>query len=315
MSDNSEGQPGRVVVADALDESAVALLRSHFEVVDVSKDPAKLGEAVATARALLVRSRTKVDAALFEKAPVLEVVGRAGVGVDNIDVLTAHRKGVIVVNAPGAAATSAAELTVGLLIAVARDFGSHIPALKQGQWTKGMNGFELHGRTAGIVGYGRIGREVGKRFRALGMRVIAHDPFVQRTDDGTTLVSFDELLSMSDVISIHATFVNSSEHLFRAETLGKMRKGAVLLNLARGRFVHEGDLLAALESGHLGGAGLDVFEEEPSKNTKLLQHPHVVAVPHIGASTREAQERAGRTVVEDVIRVLKGESPEFPVHV
>ena len=315
MAGKVENGAGRVVVADALDPSAVALLRQSFEVVDVSKEPAKLGDAIGTARGLIVRSRTQVDNALFEKAPRLEVVGRAGVGVDNIDVLAAHRKGVIVVNAPGAAAASVAELTVGLLIAVARDFDQHIPSLKQGRWTKGTNGFELQGRMAGIVGYGRIGREVGKRFRALGMGVQAYDPYVQRTDDGTALVSFDQLLASSDVVSVHAALAGSGEHLFAAETFGKMRKGAVLLNVARGKFVNEGDLLAAIDSGQLYGAGLDVFEDEPPKNQKLLQHPHVVAVPHIGASTSEAQERAGRTVVEDVVRVLRGESPEFPVHV
>lgn len=304
-----------VVVADPIDAGAIEFLGHTLTVVDVSKDPAKLPEALSRAHGLLVRSRTRVDAKLLEAAPALKVVGRAGVGVDNIDVLAAHRKGVLVVNAPGAASTSVAELTVGLMIAVLRNLGSHVPALKGGKWTKGTNGLELSGRTAGLVGYGRIAWEVARRLTALGVRVQAYDPYVSSTSDGTKLVPLDELLATSDLVSLHAASTGTNRHMIDAPAIAAMKKGAVLVNVARGSLVDEAALLAALDSGHLYGAGLDVFEEEPPRNKALLQHPGVVAVPHIGASTREAQLRAGMTVAEDILRVLGGEEPRFPVHV
>ncbi len=315
MTEGNAPKKGKVVIADALDASAIDLLKEHFEVLDVSKEPGRLPEAMAQARGLLVRSRTKVDAALLEKAPALEVIGRAGVGVDNIDVLAAHKRGIVVVNAPGAAAQSVAELTVGLLVAIARDFGSHIPSLKEGKWTKGTNGLELSGRTVGLIGYGRIGREVAKRLRAFGMKIQAYDPYVTKADDGTSLVSLDDLLATSDVVSLHAAAMSGNQYLLDRAAFARMRKGVLILNVARGKLIEEAALIEALESGRVAGAGLDVFEEEPPRNPKLYQHPKVVGVPHIGASTREAQEKAGRTVAEDVLRVLQGETPEFPVHV
>lgn len=315
MAEMASGERAVVVVADPIDAGALEFLRKSVEVRDVSKEPDKLITSLHEAQGLLVRSRTKVDAKLLESADSLKVVGRAGVGVDNIDVLSAHRKGVVVVNAPGAASTSVAELTLGLIIASARNFGAHLPALKSGSWTKGTNGLELEGRTAGLIGYGRIAREVARRLKALGVNVQAYDPYVSSTNDGTKLVQLDELLKTSDIISIHAALTDSNKHMFNAAAFGKMKKGAILVNVARGPLVDEAALVAALDSGHLHGAALDVFEEEPPHNERLLSHPKVVVVPHIGASTGEAQLRAGMTVAEDIVMVLNGEEPRYPVHV
>lgn len=310
---SKKGQRPKIVVADKLDSKALEALAKEAEVVDVSANPAGLVEALKGASGLIVRGRTQVDAKLLEAGRDLQVIARAGVGVDNIDVLAAHRHSILVVNAPAAASNSVAELTMGLVIAAARDLGSHLPALKQGKWTKGTNGMELSGRKIGFIGYGRIGREVAARARAFGMSPQAYDPYVTANRDGTPLVDLDQLLATSDVVSLHAALTDHDRHLIDRASLAKMKRGAILVNVARGPLVDEQALLEALDSGQLAAAALDVFEEEPPKNQKLLLHPKVVATPHIGASTHEAQERAGMTVVQDVLRVLHGESPEYPV--
>jgi D-3-phosphoglycerate dehydrogenase len=303
----------RVIVADPIDAAAVKLLSGEFEVVDVSKTPEKLSEVMPEASAILVRSRTKVNKALIDQGQKLKVIGRAGVGVDNVDLVAAGQRGIVVVNAPAAASTSVAELTVGLLVAVARNFSNHVPSMKQGKWTKGGQGLELLGRTVGFVGYGRIAREVAIRLKGFGMKVQAYDPFLTSTPDGTPLISLDELLKTSDVVSLHANATEANRHMINRDALSKMKKGAIIVNVARGALIDEQALLDALDAGQLAGVALDVFEEEPPKNPKLLAHPLIVATPHIGALTREAQERAGMVVARDVIKVLKGEKPEFPV--
>ncbi len=310
----SEEKP-RVVVADPIEPDALAELSKYAEVFDASREPGTLRPQLELAQGLLVRSRTRVDSRmLMEEAPRLRVIGRAGVGVDNIDVATATRRGIPVVNAPAAATASVAELTMGLLVAVARDFGSQIPAVKAGEWKKAGNGMELSGRTLGFVGYGRIAREVAVRAKAFGMKVQAHDPFLAETPDGTPLLPLDRLLATSDVVSLHANLTPENRHLINATTLARMRKGAILLNVARGALVDEEALLAALESGHLAGAGLDVFEDEPPRRAPLLSHPKVVPLPHIGASTREAQRRAGLVTVGEMAKVLQGRTPQFCVN-
>ncbi len=310
----SEEKP-RVVVADPIEPDALAELSKYAEVFDASREPGTLRPQLELAQGLLVRSRTRVDSRmLMEEAPRLRVIGRAGVGVDNIDVATATRRGIPVVNAPAAATASVAELTMGLLVAVARDFGSQIPAVKAGEWKKAGNGMELSGRTLGFVGYGRIAREVAVRAKAFGMKVQAHDPFLTESPDGTPLLPLDRLLATSDVVSLHANLTPENRHLINATTLARMRKGAILLNVARGALVDEEALLAALESGHLAGAGLDVFEDEPPRRAPLLAHPKVGPLPHIGASTREAQRRAGLVTVEEMAKVLQGRTPQFCVN-
>lgn len=306
--------PPVAIVADPLDKEAVARLGQHARVVDATSGKEALERELPSAQALLVRSRTKVTAEVLEKARALLVIGRAGVGVDNIDVPAASRRGIPVVNAPAAATTSVAELVVGLLVAVARDFGSQVPSSKKGEWKKAGNGVELAGRTVGFVGYGRIAREAGARLKAFGMKVQAYDPYLTSAPDGVPLLPLEELLRSSQVVSLHTPLTPETKGILSAANLAKLPKGAIVLNVARGGLVDEEALLASLEAGHLAGAALDVFEEEPPRNGKLLAHPKVVVTPHIGASTHEAQARAGAVTVEQVLKVLRGETPEFCVN-
>ena len=304
-----------VIVADPLDPEALNLLAGWAQVKDLSKEPQDLPARLGEAQALIVRSRTRVDAEMLSRAPSLRVIGRAGVGVDNIDVEEATRRHIAVVNAPTAATTSVAELTVGLLVAVARDFGVHVPLLKGGSWQRAGQGLELAGRRVGFVGYGRIAREVASRLRAFRMTCCAYDPYVTHPPDETPLIPLDNLLASSDVVSLHASLTPENRHLINRERISRMKKGALLLNVARGALVDEEALLEALGSGQIGGAGLDVFETEPPVRRELLAHPRVVPLPHIGASTREAQRRAGEIVVEEIRRVFAGKKPEYGVNI
>ncbi len=297
-----------VVVADPIDPRAVDRLRAGpCRVLDVSKDPAALRPALADAWALVVRSRTKVTAELIATAPRLEVVARAGVGVDNVDMVAAAGRGIRVVNAPGAATTSVAELTIALYLLLVRGLMPAISSTKAGRWERGAHGRELAGRTIGFVGYGRIAREVARRTSAFGCRAIAFDPFVARTDDGTEMLPLDAVLERADIVSLHAALTPANHHLIGADAFARMKAGAYLVNVARGPLVDEASLLVALRDGKLAGAALDVFEVEPPTNRALLDLPNVVATPHIGAMTAEGQARAGSEIVDEVLRALRGE--------
>ena len=306
--DRSVPEPPLVVVADPIDREAVdRLARGPCRVRDVSKEPAKLAEALGDAWGLIVRSRTKVTADLLAKAPHLKLVARAGVGVDNVDLAATAARGIQVVNAPAAATQSVAELTVACYLLLVRGLYPSIVATKGGKWERGTHGSELAGRTVGFVGYGRIAREVVRRLAGFGVTTIAFDPYVSKTSDGTTLVSLDDLLARADLVSLHAAATPENHHLIDARALGRMKRGAFLINVARGALVDEAAVLAALRSEHLGGAALDVFEVEPPMQPELLAHPRVIATPHLGASTEEAQRRAGADTVDEVLRALRGE--------
>jgi len=297
-----------VVVADPIDREAIARLKSGpCRVVDASGDPASLPGHLAEAWGLIVRSRTKVTAELLAKAPHLELVARAGVGVDNVDLAAASERKVRVVNAPAAATVSVAELSVTLYLLLVRGLVSSISATKGGKWERGTHGRELSGKTVGFIGYGRIAREVARRVAPFGTRCLAFDPFVNHTTDGTEVVSFEKLLAESDIVSVHAALTAENRHLLDAHAFGRMKAGAFLVNVARGALVDEAALLAALASGRLAGAALDVFEVEPPMNRELLAHPNVIPTPHLGASTHEAQQRAGSDTVDEVLRALRGE--------
>jgi D-3-phosphoglycerate dehydrogenase / 2-oxoglutarate reductase len=299
--------PPVVVIADPIAERALEMLRlGPCEVVDVSGDPARLEGAIGTAWGLVVRSRTKVTRSLLEKAPQLKFIARAGVGVDNIDVPAATARGVQVANAPTAATASVAELTLAFLLILSRDLFPKITEVKAGTWKRSDSGRELAGKTVGFVGYGRIAREVVRYLAPMRCQTIAFDPFVTSTTDGTKLRPLDEVLASSDYVSIHAAATPENHHLLNADRFAKMKAGAYLVNVARGALVDEHALLAALNSGHLAGAALDVFEVEPPTNRDLLAHPKVVATPHLGASTHEGQARAGLQVVEETLRALSG---------
>ncbi len=301
-----------VLIAEKLAPSVLEVFGAEFDVhhVDGTDRPA-LFDALAGADALLVRSATRVDAEALTHAPRLKVVARAGVGLDNIDVPAATERGVMVVNAPISNIVSAAEHAVALLLAVAR----HIPAadasLRSGQWRRSaFGGVELSGKTVGVVGLGKIGQLVAQRLAAFGTELIAYDPYVspaRAAQLGIELVDLNELLSRADAISIHLPKTPETLGLIGADQLAKTKPGVLIVNAARGGLVDEQALADAVRSGQVGGAGIDVFGTEPCTASPLFELPRVVVTPHLGASTAEAQDRAGTDVARSVLLALRGE--------
>lgn len=300
--------PPLVVVADPIDRHAVERLRSGpCRVVDASADPSTLAGQLAGAWALIVRSRTKVTADLLRAAPVLALVARAGVGVDNVDMAAAAERGVRVVNAPGAATASVAELTIAFYLLLVRGLYPAVASTKSGRWERSAHGRELAGKTVGFVGYGRIAREVARRLEPFGTATIAYDPYVLSGVDRTEVVPWETLLERADIVSVHAALTRENRHLLDARAFARMKPGAFVVNVARGPLVDEAALLATLKAGRLAGAALDVFEVEPPVNRELLELPNVIATAHIGAMTAEGQARAGAEIVDEVLRALRGE--------
>ena len=289
----------RIVVADDLPVSALDLLRSEGWEVDArSGRPAdQLKADLAEADALVVRSATRVTADVIQAAPRLRAIARAGTGVDNVDVDAASARGIVVMNAPGANSISVAELAMAQLLALARRLPAADASMKQGVWDKkSFLGEEVRGKVLGLAGLGRIGQEVARRARAFEMIVIAHDPFISTHVAealGIELVSLDELCARADFLSLHMPSTPQTRHTFDAARLARCRKGLRLINTARGDLIDEAALVAAIESGHIGGAALDVFEQEPTRDHTLQKLSAVVASPHIAASTREGQELVG----------------------
>lgn len=303
----------KILVTEAISETGISLLKAEHE-VDVRKvSPAELLEIIPEYDALITRSETKVTAEVLARGTRLKVVGRAGVGVDNIDVAAATERGVVVVNVPGANTYSTAEQAFGLLIAVARNIPqAHHALAREGRWDrKTFVGTELHGKTLGIIGLGRIGSEVAVRARAFGMKVLAYDPYVpaSRAEHlGVTLVpTIPELLPQVDFLSIHAAKTPESARLIGAAELALMKPTARIVNCARGGMVDEEALYEALKEGRLAGAALDVFTSEPCTDSPLFALPNVVVTPHLSASTAEAQDANGRYIAQYVLRVLRGE--------
>ncbi len=295
-------------IADAIHESGRRWLEDRGARVLVEdaalKDPAQLD-------ALIVRSRTKVTRDLLSRMPNLKVVGRAGVGVDNIDLEAARARGVIVVNAPQATTEAVAEHTIALLFAVARSIPQADATMKQGRWEKKrFMGIELAGRTLGLIGLGRIGAAVARRARGLGMQVVAYDPYLRpeaiRERGAEPMASLEDLYARADVVSVHVPLTKETRHLIDQEAFARMKDGVILLCTARGGVVDEEALLQALESGRVYAAGLDVFAQEPPGATPLVTHPRVVATPHIAAQTREAQARVALDIVQEVWAALTG---------
>jgi D-3-phosphoglycerate dehydrogenase len=289
----------KIVVADDLPVSALELLRADGWEVDArtGRSADQLASDLAEADALVVRSATKVTAALISAAPRLRVIARAGTGVDNVDVTAASARGIVVMNAPGANSVSVAELAMGLILSLARHLPAADAAMKQGKWEKKkFLGEEVRDKTLGLAGLGRIGQEVARRADAFGMRIIAHDPFISAqvaADLGIELVSLDELFSRADYISLHMPSNDKTRNLVNADRLGRARKGIRIVNTARGDLIDENALADAIESGQVAGAALDVFHTEPPADPRLQKLPQVVATPHIAASTREGQELVG----------------------
>ena len=292
----------KIIVADKISERGLALLgETKWEIATPAA--AALEKEIANSDGLIVRSATRVTAELLELAAKLRVVGRAGVGVDNIDVEAATHRGVLVMNTPGGNAVSVAEHTLALLLALARSVPQANAAIQAGRWEKSSSGTELRGKTIGLVGLGRVGTEVARRARALEMKVLAHDPYVTPAvarELEVELVPFEDLLRRSDVISLHTSLGPATEKMINPATLAQMKRGTRLINCARGELIDEAALAEALRSGHLAGAAVDTFAEEPPKNSPLLGLPNLIATPHIAGSTAEAQEEVGTLIAQQV---------------
>jgi len=309
----------RVLVTDPLAEEGIALLQEHLAVdVRTDLDVAGLLTAIPDYDALLVRSRTRVTAAVIAAGRRLRVIGRAGTGVDNIDLSAATRRGILVVNAPAGNTIAVAEHTIGLMLALARHIPHADTTMKAGQWAKKeLQGIELRGKTLGLVGLGRIGSAVARRARAMEMTVLACDPFVSQergTSLGVQLVPLETLLAQADFVSLHVPLTPQTQGLLGPRELVQMKPTARLINAARGGLVDEAALLEALDAGRLAGAAMDVFEREPPTDNALLSHPCLVATPHIAASTTEAQQGAALEAARQVIDVLAGRAPRYPVN-
>jgi D-3-phosphoglycerate dehydrogenase / 2-oxoglutarate reductase len=301
-----------VLIAEELSPAAVAQLESDFDVRYADgADRSALLAALAEADAVIVRSATRIDAEALAHAPRLRVVARAGVGLDNVDVEAATRAGVMVVNAPTSNIVSAAEHAVGLLLAVARNVPQAAASLRGGQWQRSaFTGVELQGKVAGILGLGRIGVLVAERLASFGMRLIAYDPYVPATRAaqlGVRLASLDELLAEADFITVHLPKNPETVGLIGDRELHRVKPEVRIVNAARGGIVDEHALALALKEGRVAGAGIDVFAAEPATGHPLLDFPAVVATPHLGASTSEAQEKAGTQVARSVRLALAGE--------
>lgn len=308
----------RILVTDGMDATALASLRAVHEVDVHELDPEGLAAAVPAYHGLIVRSRTKVTKEVLSRGTQLKVIGRAGVGVDNIDVDEATARRIVVVNAPPASTVSVAELALGHMVSLLRHLPEADLSVRSGRWERGrFEGRELFGKTLGLLGSGRIGAEVAKRAQAFGMRVISHDPYLApeiAEGIGVRLVSKDQLFRDADVLSIHAALTSETRGLVGASQLAKMKRHAILVNCARGEIVDETALAEALRSGTIAGAAIDVYGKEPPMGSPLLMAPNVVFTPHLGASTAEAQARAGAIVAEQVMKVLAGKRPDILVN-
>jgi len=304
----------RILVCDPIHEDGVVMLKEAGFDVDLKTDITGEGllKIAGDYDALVVRSRTKVTAEVLEAAGNLKVVARAGVGLDNVDLEEAKKRDVEVVNSPEAPSNAVAELVLGMMLSLARSIPEADASMKRGEWIKRrLTGFELAGKTLGIVGFGRIGYLLGKKAKALGMRVLTFDVVIEKLmgyveEAGAEAVSMEELLAGSDFVSLHVPLLPQTRNLIGRREIEAMKDGAYLINASRGGIVDEDALREALEGGRLAGAALDVFEEEPPKDTSLIGLENVVATPHIGAATVEAQRANSTIVAEKLIRILKG---------
>ncbi|HEX9549441.1 MAG TPA: phosphoglycerate dehydrogenase [Acidimicrobiales bacterium] len=311
----------RILVTEQIAERGLAALRDAGHSLDVRLDlsPEELVEAIKGAAALIIRSATKVTPEVLDAGEDLVVVGRAGIGLDNIDVPSATRRGVMVVNAPQSNILSAAEHTIALLLAQARNLPQADSALRAGRWERSRwEGVELYGKTLGIVGLGRVGALVAQRALAFGMRLVACDPYVapeRARQMGVELLSLEGVFREADFLTVHLPKTAETVGLIGSKLLEQAKPGLRIINTARGGIIDEDALALALQSGRLGGAGLDVFQEEPTTSSALFKIDSVVVTPHLGASTKEAQDKAGITIAEQVVLALAGEFVPFAVNV
>jgi D-3-phosphoglycerate dehydrogenase len=302
----------RIVVLDAIsDEACRRLAEETGWTVEkrIGLSPEELLTKVDDADVLIVRSGTRITADVIAAARRLKVIGRAGIGVDNIDVEAASERGIRVVNTPGATTTSVAEVTLGALLSLARSIPRADASMRLGEWKRNeFQGFELKGKLLGVIGFGRIGREVARLAQAFGMRVVASDPFLEESHTaGVHLHTLEDVLSRADFVTIHVPLDVDNQGLLGREQLAHMKRGSYLLNMSRGGLVDEDALADLLDSGHLAGCALDTYAAEPPGATidRLRAHPQTVLLPHIGASTREGQIRVGMELVDNVAKAVK----------
>ena len=311
----------RVLVTEKIAQSGIELLENSGYEVDIQLDlsEAELIKAIETAHAVIVRSATTITKEIISKGKDLLVVGRAGIGLDNVDVEAATDQGVMVVNAPKSNILSAAEHTMALLLSQARNIPPADEALRNGRWERSKwTGVELADKTLGIIGLGRIGKLVAQRALSFGMKLVAYDPFVEperAKQLSVDLLTLKELMEISDFVTIHVAKTPETVDLISKETLAYAKPNLRIVNVARGGIINESDLDTAIRSGQVAGAALDVFETEPTTNSPLFAHPNVVVTPHLGASTKEAQEKAGITIAEQVDLALQGRFVPFAVNV
>jgi D-3-phosphoglycerate dehydrogenase len=302
----------KLLVLEGITERGLELLKAERWQIDQGKamPPSELAKIVAPYDAMLIRSGTQVTEPVLAAAERLRIIGRPGVGVDNVDLEAATRRGIVVMNSPAGNVASTAELTLALLLAVARPVAAADAAMKAERWDrKSFSGVELNGKRLGVVGLGRIGREVAARCQALGMEVVAHDPFVaQAVAEGlrVKLLPFEDLLAGCDFLTLHTVLSRDTRHLLGKEAFSKVKPGIRIVNAARGELIDEEALLQALDGGRVAGAALDVHAQEPPKDWRVAKHPKVVATPHVGAQTGEAQERVGTDIAIQVRDYLKG---------
>jgi D-3-phosphoglycerate dehydrogenase len=308
----------KILLTDGLEENGKAILRAAATLDDRSGiTPEELLQVIGEYDALIVRGRTKVIPAVFATGKKLKAVGRAGVGVDNIDLAAAKEHKVTVVNSPLATTIAVAELALGLMLSLVRELPRADASMKQGKWLKKeFEGAELNGKTLGVLGFGRIGSAVASRAAAFGMKIIGYDPIVPAEDirkRGGEPVNLDQLLAQADVITMHMPLTPDSKNMLNAAAFAKMKKGVYIVCAARGGVIDEIALLEALNSGKVAGAGLDVFAVEPPGLTDLVAHPKVVNAPHIGAQTVEAQARAAEDIATEVLAALDGKTLRWKV--
>jgi D-3-phosphoglycerate dehydrogenase len=302
----------KILIADGLAESGLEILQAEAVVEDRSGiTPDELQEEIGSYHGVIVRGRTLVTPDVLAAATSLKVVGRAGVGVDNIDLAAAQERGITIVNAPAASSIAVAELTLGLMLSLMRHISQADSTMKSGQWLKKeLKGIELNGKVLGIMGVGHIGMGVAHRAAAFGMQVIGYDPFIPPETlqkEGVKPVTLQELYAQADIISLHLPLTPQTRGLLDGQAFAAMKRGVYLICAARGGVIDETALLARLESGQVAGAALDVYASEPPGLTALVAHPHLIATPHIGAQTVEAQNRAAQDTARDVLAALKGE--------
>src|SRR6201997_1918687 len=300
----------KIVLAEKVSPATLAVFKAEPDWQILTHDQiTNLPEALADADGLVVRSAVQVDDALMASAPKLRVIGRAGVGVDNIDADSATRRGIVVMNTPGANAVAVAELTIGLMLALARKLPAANTSMHAGKWEKkNLQGAELKGKTLGILGLGRVGLEVARRARGFGLDILGSDPFVSAAiarENGILLVSLDELFAKADYLTLHVGLTPQTNGIINPKTLAAMKKGVRIINCARGELVEDAALAEALKSGQVAGAALDVFSEEPPKNSPYAALDNVILTPHIAGSTAEAQEAVGIQIARQVREYLK----------